>query len=1394
MWLVTAIVPLVAWLLCDAARAQQTGLNGWQLVYEDSFEKTRPMQPDGVMGDWMALWGEGSIRDGALTGPVTVCLNKQIPGNQRVEYDARSAKPNCYVGAELCSSSPAGSTYEKCYFGFRVQGKDSRMFVRGKRVYQGPTYEPNRTYHVICQVEDYQVTLWVDGAKVFDQAYTPMLREGARPYILLDASDGGIIDNVKVYTKPAGAAGKERAQKMEAETWRNDLDYTPSTEFVTPHVPYAKPYAQGPVRALIAAWACAGRSAVELHERMDLELDYASEGPNNLHWRGNPLSTYPGPAGGERMAALLRNPHDVIVLGAVPFSYYPRFVQVEILRQVSEGTGLVLSHDQMPTVKDGKLFDLFKSAAAAPPGYFPDGRAQVTMLGKGRIAFVHLTDNARDDDFFKFFTGYSERSVEGFARTVLWAARKEPKVSLAMSFPAGHIERDALAGKPAQVRLVGADKDLPAKLILTVRQDLEAQYPFLYGTMYYQFRPYASWNDVARVESALRPATVPHDVSLQLPPLPAGKYSFDLRAEDPQGRVVAWRNVPVEVTSATRLDDIRIGKSPDHLFKASEELAPVCFSSTDVLHAQVRATGPAGREVRLTLTDRDGRVVATAGKPLPPGEPRTVVLALPLSAAYHRLLIATAELLDGQRAVSELRAPVGIAPHPERIPAFQMRLYGCSQLRPDLMAAGMSYRIGYRLSLPESLLCHSWHDMSLGDWRGVLPPADKIVDGVREPSYSDPAFRKKKLDELRAYLQPAAAFGLKVFLCDEWAYAYVKDQRVLWPESALQDTSEPAKRDYREYLAAEYGNIAALNTEWGTNHQAFSQINPPVYDKNPAKAPPDAMWPQIVDHRTFVEKNVADYIKEVADVARDVSPLNQIGTSAHYDVGMWTGRDDFLWAKNGPHIVTYRNHVLWQSFTEDKVGWWMGYGEELRDPARESTRAWEALFTGIEQAYWGREEPQFLPDFALNKAPAQYFAAMREIRDTAIGDLLMSCAEGNMIGILYNPKSAVIANLQAWQAGVSPTVSNRDTDFLGKDVEALLPMGAYHYVHTSQVIADSYGRYARPTLIWLPRTEVLSEAEAAGLRRFVEAGGVLVADMNPGARDGHGRLAEKGMLDDVFGIRRTGNSMPPAKGDWTVKVADGAEVKAQLIGATPIEGTTAKAQATVLSGNKTSPAFLVNHLGKGKAICLNFLPSNAAAARPVLAAAGLPEQAKLDAPASAIRMVRRFARGGHAYYGCVSQLKEDQAPITATLALDQPRHVYDAKRKKYLGCISKVPLTFGYPFEQVQILACLPYQVDGVVVSGVQPGYAPGTAVNYEIAVRAAGAQAGIHTVRVRVYDPDGHERRIYAQSLQTQDGSAKGEFRLARNDAAGKWKITACDIATGVESVAAFDVGVERP
>ena len=147
---------------------------------------------------------------------------------------------------------------------------------------------------------------------------------------------------------------------------------------------------------------------------------------------------------------------------------------------------------------------------------------------------------------------------------------------------------------------------------------------------------------------------------------------------------------------------------------------------------------------------------------------------------------------------------------------------------------------------------------------------------------------------------------------------------------------------------------------------------------------------------------------------------------------------------------------------------------------------------------------------------------------------------------------------------------------------------------------------------------ILPLAFAMGLvprrRRFAtscENGGTVIADVRPALYDGHCKPLENGVLDDVFGIQRTGkqdaveidrlavNDLNGAKlqmkwGNW-----HGHDIYPAMKVDPTVSLTTGKALGRAYQVHYwaalDTPVCVVNEFGKGRAVLLNFSVFNAPA-------------------------------------------------------------------------------------------------------------------------------------------------------------------------------------------------------
>jgi len=152
--------------------------------------------------------------------------------------------------------------------------------------------------------------------------------------------------------------------------------YKPSRAVVTPHIPWAVPYAGGKLRVLFMGWHQEMREVIEFAQRLDMEYEFfatagkSGEGvlaPNHLR-QGHYLGDEPGDKL-RRLKRLLEGPdYDLIVMGDLDWTSFPLFARYEILKKVKRGTGLIrLGSGRHGRKRDEYLERASKEGIDVPP-------------------------------------------------------------------------------------------------------------------------------------------------------------------------------------------------------------------------------------------------------------------------------------------------------------------------------------------------------------------------------------------------------------------------------------------------------------------------------------------------------------------------------------------------------------------------------------------------------------------------------------------------------------------------------------------------------------------------------------------------------------------------------------------------------------------------------------------------------------------------------------------------------------------------------------------------------------------------------------------------------------------------------------------------------------------
>jgi hypothetical protein len=320
-------------------------------------------------------------------------------------------------------------------------------------------------------------------------------------------------------------------------------------------------------------------------------------------------------------------------------------------------------------------------------------------------------------------------------------------------------------------------------------------------------------------------------------------------------------------------------------------------------------------------------------------------------------------------------------------------------------------------------------------------------------------------------------------------------------------------------------------------------------------------------------------------------------------------------------------------------------------------------------------------------------------------------------------------------------------------------------------------------LLVLPFSVAITDKEVAAIKKFVEAGGVLIADGQAGVMDGHANWLPRGSLDELFGITR---SSPARKQELA---SSNPETAVQLSGGKSL---------TTLEG---APALIVNSLGKGKAIYLNFFLTNYVEDRrdgkegkwkePLargLSEAGVQPPFRVlttgDKPLDGFELIS-FQSGPARYVGI---LKNDDLKVRTdpmTVQLGQNYHIYDVRKKTYLGKTDAI--SDSIRTAEPKLYALLPAAVQGVRITSSEAARR-GARFSYRVNVDGGGPGAN-SVVVVRVYRPDGTLMREYSENVEAKSGTGSSGFHLALNDAKGTWKVVASEVASGKQATLTFEL-----
>jgi hypothetical protein len=501
--------------------------------------------------------------------------------------------------------------------------------------------------------------------------------------------------------------------------------------------------------------------------------------------------------------------------------------------------------------------------------------------------------------------------------------------------------------------------------------------------------------------------------------------------------------------------------------------------------------------------------------------------------------------------------------------------------------------------------------------------------------------------------------------------------------------------------------------------------------------------------------------------------------------------------------------------------WYGGYEPDRNEPMQRRA-PWFAVLNGMNAQWEWFNYGGAGAVVAYDLTPYPFFeGAIEEIRElkTGTGKLLINAKrQHDGIALLFSAAS-VHANTYA------PVLENvRYENVFGAYLEVTKHIGINVRMLAYDELAKGKLNSGEFKVLILPICQALSGQEIAEIKKFATNGGTVIADLKPGTCDEHGKL-QSNALDDLFGVKISAAGEKKRVGDVALSPEKAASIPALAKWKLPnvaVDELTALTTGAPLARVADVPVIIGNKYGKGHGIYLNFTIAPYLAlvekrdrtkkdfeegapyrdlVRMLLSVAGVATPAVIE-PEIPSADIAHFVSGQAEYIGILQDLPEDPMKYTRkelpapggrlyNIKLSRKSHLYDVRERRYLGHTDNVLMTSIAP-ARARLFAMMPYQIEGVSISGDTEARRGGQ-IRYNVSMQVVAAQPLVpHVIRLDVFDPSGNPVDCYSKNILVQKGAADGVIHLALNDEPGQWLLKAREIVSGKD--ATLRVIVSKP
>lgn len=563
---------------------------------------------------------------------------------------------------------------------------------------------------------------------------------------------------------------------------------------------------------------------------------------------------------------------------------------------------------------------------------------------------------------------------------------------------------------------------------------------------------------------------------------------------------------------------------------------------------------------------------------------------------------------------------------------------------------------------------------------------------------------------------------------------------------------------FRKFIAKKYGTIAKYNQEHKTRYKSFAQV--PHLTLKDAKA--QGNYPAWFDHREYMERMYADVHNFAREVIRKKDPHAIVGSegSEPGNLELSIEKMDF-W---GPYNNTMFSEAL-RSFAPEKLrSLWWGGGYAPADPYPNHTK-YMVLGTANSSAYY----------ITLGRGPLTAFGG--DCLPTAGLKKHMPILNRFRFGLgdLFNRTPMAKPEILIYWSHASQAASILDERLTNPQdgTGTLIPFFYRHALPFEYVSERTIDRLNMKTVkvLFLCGGTSLSTKEVNAIRSFIQRGGIVIADRNPGMFNEYLREMAAPRFGKLF------DNIPYARVKQP-KMMDDLRVRS------PRGNVLVSSKALVTPGSRF---WVERRIGKGRTVTANFnfavvdasskgKTSFDAFLKKELIAYGVKFPARISGCLKDPVIRVREAADHKIFAIAVDQTDADRK---LTFSIPQNAFIYDVFTGKMVHGKnftwqndSSSEWAFGV-FTKKQAAPAI--KVDQSVTRG------------QSLTIDLSGNSSS-RVIGLLFAGPDGEKMYVRNMVAILAEGK-KIEFRTAFNDKPGKYTVRALDHSTGLSSVRTFIV-----